>query len=583
MLITSAEKRPATEEEIRMAVQPATDQVLEHYENPNFFITKLAKILGPLFIRIINNNIKMETTIPAFRTNVLQACSYENWLKALTSLTGATTLADLRTRIRIEGPGINPKSTDEEFLRACFFHEKRHFEKEFTVKASGPGAYGEIIEYEKPIAHSIVHHGLSTMFFSPVFLPIENRASDCDLSWTQAGQQAMKGYDLAAEKAALVIQRFMPRIPELKHPTPKPTKPHTPLPTILLFERHWESLPKKVLRTILEQYAGYNALCTETPCDVMEPQIISSLNTVLTDEQELEQAAKQYLSTPRAQQYLSQAKLSLSTPWEDWLFDDLELCLRNLVSSQESAEYAKTLKDLPAKIYYQKTLLDFQPSISIIGIDIAQDDYRALTDAPTMRSRSEVIQALEEQRNQQLFKGLLQARAQNEGTIMLCGAWHAEYFMKMIHEQGLEDQFVVRFIHTDRPYANNADEAYGSLIDPYRKQQKDSPLSVKAITDDIMSEVEQKNTVFIDQPIPQTTTSAYLETLLKTPCLPRSRPGMHIDACFNRRLSDDEKARFPKTSFEEIERNGKPITVIRDINAKEVAEKIRPKATVRPK
>ncbi len=75
----------------------------------------------------------------------------------------------------------------------------------------------------------------------------------------------------------------------------------TSLPTIIIYERHWDETPKKVLKNLLPKLAeeGYDTLCLEVPQDWETEEILLSHQQGLNFDSNLYSQAEQYLKNAR--------------------------------------------------------------------------------------------------------------------------------------------------------------------------------------------------------------------------------------------------------------------------------------------
>jgi len=107
---------------------------------------------------------------------------------------------------------------------------------------------------------------------------------------------------------------------------------------IIVFERHWDETPKRLLMNLLPPLPekGYKTLCLEVPEQLTLSQIEKQQNTRLGCILDIDRQAKQWLN---------RAKGNPTCKLSDMSYDALAELIRQHVSSKKYNEFALMLKD----------------------------------------------------------------------------------------------------------------------------------------------------------------------------------------------------------------------------------------------
>src|SRR5262245_15435486 len=122
------------------------------------------------------------------------------------------------------------------------------------------------------------------------------------------------------------------------------------LPIVIIFERHWDDVPKQVVKELLPELKdeGYKAFCVEILQNLSESEIISSAKAGLEEATSLTSQVEELLK----QRGIEHRKLA------DMEFEKLAELMRLYVSSKEFNTVAETMKDLPAALLINRTFED---------------------------------------------------------------------------------------------------------------------------------------------------------------------------------------------------------------------------------
>ena len=211
------------------------------------------------------------------------------------------------------------------------------------------------------------------------------------------------------------------------------------LPTVMIFERHWDRIPKLLVKEILPDLAqkGYDTFCVEVSQDLPSDEIALRLNSGIEFDEGIEAKAIEYLAR---KQVTPQKQLS------DISFKELTDLMHLHVSSQRYLEVAEKIKQLPAARVMQEIFGRLeQLSIAVKGIDIS--DFDAIV-AENIGQRYAKIVSKEDERIATMFKNLQALRAQKRGVIFSCGALHAERLIAEFEKEGIADDLLYYFPHS---------------------------------------------------------------------------------------------------------------------------------------
>lgn len=229
------------------------------------------------------------------------------------------------------------------------------------------------------------------------------------------------------------------------------------LPIVMIFERHWDLIPKQVVEGLIPELAehGYNTLALEAYHDLSEEDIVKGQLLKLEEHETLQKTTERYL-----------ANVGIVATLSEMSFSSLaELC-RLYVSSQRFIDVAEIIKNLPAARVI-KTVLECaqKHSLSIQGIDIASCKMRRLM-AVDLTKRMKGLDVHEEERIATMTQHLLDLRREGRGVVFMCGALHAGNVIAKLREKGLSDDEMLYYF----PYSHQRFEADEDDINLLRRE-----------------------------------------------------------------------------------------------------------------
>ncbi len=127
------------------------------------------------------------------------------------------------------------------------------------------------------------------------------------------------------------------------------------LPIVIIFERHWDTIPKLILKESLSELSqrGYNTLRLEIPHNLPYAQVKERLKFGLNQDSDLKQTAKALLK-----------QAGITTELSNISFEKLAEMMRLYVSSRRYQEVAEKIKNLPAH-YIQQEIFEEADKLSI--------------------------------------------------------------------------------------------------------------------------------------------------------------------------------------------------------------------------
>ncbi len=218
------------------------------------------------------------------------------------------------------------------------------------------------------------------------------------------------------------------------------------LPPVIIFERHWEELPKKVVYTSLTDLSayGYTHLCIEAPHNLTSEEIVEGHRSQLQIDCDLEIGVKSDLEKVG----IKVEKLS------DKSFPLLCCLFCYFVSSRRYMEVAERIKQLPAsRILADIFTKSRELSISVKGVDISSNYDEMIS--KDLSERMPAIEDLEENRITTMFQNLLKQQEKG-GFLFLCGAFHANRLIREFEEAGIFALFY--FPHSSASYLGDINQ-----------------------------------------------------------------------------------------------------------------------------
>lgn len=347
------------------------------------------------------------------------------------------------------------------------------------------------------------------------------------------------------------------------------------LPIVIIFERHWDTIPKSVIKDLLPNLSkrGYETFCFEAPQNLSAAEIVDRHNSRLELDSNIQQQAEQLLK-----------QVKITSKLSNMSFRSLAELLRLYVSSKRYVDVAEKVKQLPAsrilkEIFGEATKL----SISLKGIDIGSEDFDKMTSVDLSR-RMSGIRLKEDHRITTMFQNLLKLRSQpEEGVIFACGACHAKGLIDEFIKHGLQNEVLYYFPHSSSRYDESVDdievvmnETLGTLVDhTYLLAQTD----IKLFGERVIREITEK-TKYTREILDYNSHSQFLSDCFKTNFRAFLRPGYYVDALVDvTEPSDieDIQRRVSATGVQthRISLDGRDYLAIPNVNTRDIAERIR--------
>lgn len=344
------------------------------------------------------------------------------------------------------------------------------------------------------------------------------------------------------------------------------------LPIVIIFERHWDIIPKFVIKDLLPDLSkrGYNTFCFEAPHNLSTAEITDRHNSGLELDTNIQQQAEKLLKQVGITSNLSQMS-----------FNSLTVLLKLYVSSTRYVDVAEKIKQLPAsrilkEVFSEATKL----SISLKGIDIDSEDFDEMISVDLSR-RMSGIKLQEDHRLTTMVQNLLKLRAQQEeGVIFACGALHAKGLMDEFTKHGLQDEVLYYFPHSSSRYDESIDDMEIAMNDTLINHthliaQKD----IKPFSERVIREIIGK-TKYKREILNNNSHSQFLSECFKTNFRVFLRPGYHIDALVDISEPSDigdiqQRVSAVGVQIYKISLKGRDYLAIPNVNTKDIADRIR--------
>jgi len=347
------------------------------------------------------------------------------------------------------------------------------------------------------------------------------------------------------------------------------------LPLVIIFERHWDTIPKSVMKDLLPDLSrrGYETFCFEAPQNLSSAEIIDRHNSGLELDSGIQQQAENLLK-----------QVGITSKLSDMSFRSLADLLRLYVSSKRYIDVAEKVKQLPASRMLKEIFSEAAKlSMSLKGIDVGSEDFDEMTSADLSR-RMSGIRLREDDRITTMVQNLLKLRTeQEEGIIFACGALHAKGLIDEFKKHGLQDEVLYYFPHSSSRYDESVDDievvmhdTSGTLVDhTHLLAQKD----IKSFGERVIREITGK-TKYTREILHYNSHSQFLSDCFKTNFRAFLRPGYHVDALVDvTEPSDieDIERRVSATgvSTHRIALDGRNYLAIPNVNTRDIAERIR--------
>ena len=344
----------------------------------------------------------------------------------------------------------------------------------------------------------------------------------------------------------------------------------TNLPIIMIFEQHWDTMPKHVIQELIPALSeeGYNTFCFETSKVLTEKEILSRHNWQLKEDNDLYQTAIDFL----AQRNITNINLF------DMHWVQLNNLMKNFVSSQFFEKVSEKIKQLPASRLLQDIFKScIKNSYSLQGVDIT--DFSTVV-SDDLSKRRHIHQEKETYRINTMIESLIELKNQGKGIIFLCGESHSVNLINKIRENHLSDRTLYYFPFSPKSF----EKSFGIGYD-HNESMKDHTfiLNVKrdwqSLANKIIREVKEKNTVYIKEII-KNSHSMLLSQFFNKEFRAFSRPGNYVDALLKIDHEDNvteiiNKLKEVNISTHTILLENSEYLVISEINTKKVADQIR--------
>lgn len=345
------------------------------------------------------------------------------------------------------------------------------------------------------------------------------------------------------------------------------------LPIVIIFERHWDTIPKLATLDLLPSLAnyGYDTYCLEIPENVSQDEIIAGHASGLKEDIDVQIGAENLLKQKGIIKNLGTES-----------FNSLAELMRLHVSSKQYFECAEKIKQLEASkilkdIFKQATQLSFL----IKGIDIKSGDFDEMI-SPDITARGKGLTTNEEYRISTFFKNLVDLHRERDGVVFVCGARHAEKLLRKFKEKGMENRVVYFFPYSKERYFHHIDDVREISLAKNPALHKHSSLlsqdRIKPFTQEVMTSI--KNGATYQQEIfGGNSHSQYLSQHFKVDFKAFLRRGNYVDALVSTKVSNIEDIR-KELDHLDIESHDTTIDkegylVIPSINTRPVSSKIR--------
>lgn len=230
-----------------------------------------------------------------------------------------------------------------------------------------------------------------------------------------------------------------------------------PLPIIVIFERHWDKTPKKILKQLIPILSkrGYNTLCYEGPEDL----IPYNFHITRIDES-IEFAKKRY---SEASECLGARNINVEE-LSDLDFGVLDKLMLNFVSTKHHQLFAEQIKNLPGALIFKEILEESKNSqMSVVGVDVESQRYDEMLSNSWLTenmfsNRVVSLDKVEVQRNETLSRNLTKLYQEEKNIVFICGAFHAEKIISYLKEKHGENSVIYYFICSDKQYDKTFDD-----------------------------------------------------------------------------------------------------------------------------
>ncbi len=346
------------------------------------------------------------------------------------------------------------------------------------------------------------------------------------------------------------------------------------LPPVIIFERHWDTIPKQLIRNLLPKLLeeGYDTLCFEYPQDQTEEQIVLACNNLLKYESNLHS---------QAEKLLKQARI-LENPSK---MGHIKLCkfLNLYFYREECINQAERIKNFPATQLVKEIFNDAKKHfITIKGIDINVKNYVEMI-SPSIEERISSIDRTENDRIKTLSENFLKLYNQQKGIVFICGALHAVNLMAKFKEDGLYDRILYYFPHSEKFYDDSINEIQELFMNNTLKDHTYCLIKendIHSLSSIIVEEVKKRNRDYQEEVVEGNSHSKLLAEIFNVSVKTFKRPGYYVDALIETNQITDKEEMIKKLHEKNIQThltclNSHSYLIIPEVNTKRVAENIR--------
>lgn len=296
------------------------------------------------------------------------------------------------------------------------------------------------------------------------------------------------------------------------------------LPTLILYERHWDPVPKEFLLEGVEELLqmGYDTLCVEAGESWSEESILRSCKQGLETQKRVHKESVECLKKAGA---LPGGDLG------EIPFDHLRLLIREWVSSQRYDEVAEMIKGLfstklAVKLFERVRNL----SMNLYGIDLEGADYEKIRTG-NYRDRVRNIDRTTEKREARFMHHLLHLQAQGRSVICLMGVSHIEGMRNKIQVQEATHRFACAFIHSGIPYVQTGDDIAHVLkrLKNELALKAKSPVERRDALDQVMSALFSKNVSHLEEVTQNCSHAGRLSRILQAEVKAFVKPGRYVE------------------------------------------------------
>lgn len=346
------------------------------------------------------------------------------------------------------------------------------------------------------------------------------------------------------------------------------------LPTLVVFERHWDAVPKHLLSNLLPKLAdiGYNTLCYEAPENFSEKENMANMQTHLECSEDLYKQSTRLLKERGFEADLNSIGYAK-------LLDLIQL----FVSSKRYFEVTERLKYLPG----QRALKNFQQeasklSFTMKGIDIDSKLYAQIFENEDPSNRVAKLDMLEDLRINTHFNHLQALQKKQEGTIFLCGVAHAENLMKKFKASNLAERIIYLFPHSNQAYDQDIEQELQVIMNDTLRGHVfclKSYAEIAQMASTIIEQIKAQNVHYktkIDEEVSHITC---LREAFGLPFEGYLRPGYALDALVPLDLVEDSAVpsllNAQQIAHSQILLDGRAYLAVHNINTQEIGRKIR--------